>query len=78
MVASVGILSGALTLLDLSFLTTPGVFCCGPASVEAIKQGNIHLPYDGAFVFAEVNADRLSWMPNFTGKLRCIDCQKHE
>ncbi|KAK3769509.1 hypothetical protein RRG08_027078 [Elysia crispata] len=55
-----------------------GVFCCGPASVEAIKQGNIHLPYDGAFVFAEVNADRLSWMPNFTGKLRCIDCQKHE
>ncbi|RUS70598.1 hypothetical protein EGW08_021644, partial [Elysia chlorotica] len=54
-----------------------GVFRCGPASVEAVRQGNVHLPYDGGFVFAEVNADRLSWMPNITGKLQCVDFQKN-
>ncbi|CAF91854.1 unnamed protein product [Tetraodon nigroviridis] len=31
-----------------------GVFCCGPASVEAIRRGQVGLRYDGAFVFAEV------------------------
>nr|XP_034978108.1 protein-glutamine gamma-glutamyltransferase E-like [Zootoca vivipara] len=30
---------------------------CGPASVKAIKEGDVDLPYDTAFVFSEVNAD---------------------
>ncbi|KAJ8302695.1 hypothetical protein KUTeg_019091 [Tegillarca granosa] len=34
-----------------------GVFTCGPASVTAIKKGELSMPYDAAFVFAEVNAD---------------------
>lgn len=40
----------------------PGVYCCGPAPVKAILQGHVDLKYDVPFVFAEVNADRVTWM----------------
>ncbi|KAM4705111.1 protein-glutamine gamma-glutamyltransferase 4 [Rhinophrynus dorsalis] len=39
-----------------------GVFQCGPCSLTAIKNGDVYLPYDGKFVFAEVNADKIHWM----------------
>lgn len=39
-----------------------GLFCCGPASVKAIKEGDVHLAYDTPFVFAEVNADEVIWL----------------
>ncbi|CAO2579171.1 Protein-glutamine gamma-glutamyltransferase Z [Lemmus lemmus] len=42
--------------------TSSGLFCCGPASVKAIKEGDVHLPYDTPFVFAEVNADEVVWL----------------
>ena len=38
-----------------------GVFRCGPASVTAVKNGEVYLPYDTGFVFAEVNGDRVYW-----------------
>ncbi|XP_029548828.1 protein-glutamine gamma-glutamyltransferase 2-like [Salmo trutta] len=38
------------------------VYCCGPAPVKAILQGHVDLKYDVPFVFAEVNADRVTWM----------------
>uniref|UniRef100_A0A8D0L2I7 protein-glutamine gamma-glutamyltransferase n=1 Tax=Sphenodon punctatus TaxID=8508 RepID=A0A8D0L2I7_SPHPU len=38
-----------------------GIFQCGPASLKAIKEGDVDLDYDGPFVFAEVNADRITW-----------------
>jgi len=38
-----------------------GLYQCGPASLQAIKEGKIELPYDGRFVFAEVNADTVYW-----------------
>ncbi|XP_056897764.1 protein-glutamine gamma-glutamyltransferase 2-like [Takifugu flavidus] len=34
-----------------------GVFCCGPAPVRAIKEGELTKKYDAPFIFAEVNAD---------------------
>ncbi|XP_017755331.1 PREDICTED: annulin [Eufriesea mexicana] len=37
---------------------------CGPASVAAVKNGEILRPYDNAFLFAEVNADRVFWRYN--------------
>ncbi|XP_059152311.1 annulin-like [Physella acuta] len=52
------------------------VYCCGPTSVAAIKQGEVNLPYDGPFVFAEVNADRMYWAPNSLGKLECVYLDK--
>jgi len=47
----------------LTFFTqTVGVYCAGPAPLEALKNGLVHLPYDGHFIFAEVNADRVHWI----------------
>lgn len=34
-----------------------GFFCCGPASVEAVKRGEIGYMFDTPFAFSEVNAD---------------------
>lgn len=51
----------------VSFLTTYkclsliGTYCCGPASVAAIKRGDCSVNYDTAFVFSEVNADKIVW-----------------
>ncbi|XP_066443499.1 protein-glutamine gamma-glutamyltransferase E-like [Eleutherodactylus coqui] len=38
------------------------IHCCGPASVHAIKEGDIDLDYDGPFIYSEVNADRVTWV----------------
>ncbi|XP_062381633.1 protein-glutamine gamma-glutamyltransferase 5-like [Sardina pilchardus] len=38
-----------------------GVYCCGPTPVKAILEGHTDLKYDAPFVFAEVNADRVTW-----------------
>ncbi|XP_069740727.1 protein-glutamine gamma-glutamyltransferase 2-like isoform X2 [Narcine bancroftii] len=38
------------------------VYCCGPSSVTAIKQGNVDEKYDTEFVFAEVNAHCVNWL----------------
>ncbi|CAL1532743.1 unnamed protein product [Lymnaea stagnalis] len=53
--------------------TSDGVYCCGPASVRAIREGRIELPYDGPFIFAEVNADKVYWSQDNVGKLQCVD-----
>ncbi|KAM3860789.1 coagulation factor XIII A chain-like [Diretmus argenteus] len=37
--------------------TSDGHFRCGPASVNAIKEGLLCHPFDSGFVFAEVNSD---------------------
>ncbi|XP_069505944.1 protein-glutamine gamma-glutamyltransferase 5-like [Ambystoma mexicanum] len=42
--------------------TSNGIFCLGPASVKAIKEGDVNLSFDGRFVFAEVNAIVISWL----------------
>lgn len=42
-----------------------GMFRCGPASVLAVKLGEIAKPYDNNFLFAEVNADKVFW--RYTG-----------
>ncbi|XP_047738590.1 annulin isoform X2 [Hyalella azteca] len=38
-----------------------GQYRCGPTSQVAVKRGEIHLPFDTPFVYAEVNADKLFW-----------------
>ncbi|XP_038659001.1 protein-glutamine gamma-glutamyltransferase 2-like [Scyliorhinus canicula] len=39
-----------------------GIYCCGPTSVKAIKNGDVNLKFDTQFAFAEVNADYFSWL----------------
>ena len=41
-----------------------GVFQCGPASVIAVREGDVDQDFDMPFVFAEVNADRITWIYN--------------
>ncbi|XP_025047780.1 protein-glutamine gamma-glutamyltransferase 5-like [Alligator sinensis] len=42
--------------------TSNGLYCCGPASVKAIKEGELHLSYDTPFVFSMVNVYRVVWL----------------
>ncbi|NXR12701.1 TGM2 glutamyltransferase, partial [Semnornis frantzii] len=44
-----------------------GVFCCGPAPVRAVKEGDLQLRFDIPFVFAEVNADVVYWVVGSDG-----------
>ncbi|KAE8736894.1 hypothetical protein FOCC_FOCC017650 [Frankliniella occidentalis] len=37
------------------------MYRCGPASVAAVKRGEVLRPYDANFVYAEVNADKVFW-----------------
>ncbi|NWV29464.1 TGM4 glutamyltransferase, partial [Origma solitaria] len=39
-----------------------GRFQCGPCPVKAVREGDVYLPYDSKFVYAEVNADRVFWI----------------
>lgn len=37
------------------------MYRCGPASVHAVKMGEVQKPYDCNFLYSEVNADKLFW-----------------
>ncbi|NXS92834.1 TGM4 glutamyltransferase, partial [Jacana jacana] len=39
-----------------------GMFQCGPCPLKAIRDGDVYLPFDSKFVYAEVNADKVYWV----------------
>lgn len=39
--------------------TSEDMFRCGPASLHAVRDGDLQRPYDATYVFAQVNADRV-------------------
>ncbi|KAG5896285.1 hypothetical protein JTB14_008842 [Gonioctena quinquepunctata] len=41
--------------------TSDGFYQCGPASLEAIKKGQVGFNYDVSFMIASVNADLMRW-----------------
>ncbi|KAM9351901.1 protein-glutamine gamma-glutamyltransferase 2 [Symphorus nematophorus] len=49
-----------------------GEFCCGPCPVKAIKEGNLTVKYDARFIFAEVNADIITWLVRQDGERQKI------
>ncbi|XP_052818913.1 hemocyte protein-glutamine gamma-glutamyltransferase-like [Mya arenaria] len=52
-------------------------YCMGPMSLRAIREGRVNFPYDGPFVFAEVNADRVTWKKNKdTANFEIVDITK--
>uniref|UniRef100_A0A673III6 Protein-glutamine gamma-glutamyltransferase K n=1 Tax=Sinocyclocheilus rhinocerous TaxID=307959 RepID=A0A673III6_9TELE len=53
--------------------TSHGTFRCGPASLAAIRSGQVYLKFDTPFVFAEVNSDKIYWQRN----LDCTFSQIH-
>ncbi|KAG7205076.1 hypothetical protein KM043_005453 [Ampulex compressa] len=52
---------------------------CGPASVEAIRQGAVGYNYDVTFMLASVNADLMRWKEDPESELGYskIDCNKY-
>ncbi|XP_023131794.2 protein-glutamine gamma-glutamyltransferase E-like isoform X2 [Amphiprion ocellaris] len=50
-----------------------GVFCCGPASVKGILNGQTGFKYDAPFIFAEVNADCVYYMITESGEMLKVD-----
>ncbi|CAL8238719.1 unnamed protein product, partial [Lota lota] len=57
--------------------TSQGTFRCGPTSLAALRSGQVYLPFDGPFVFAEVNSDKIYWQRNLDGTFRQIHNEKH-
>ncbi len=58
-------LGGGQILTDVALPL--GVYRCGPISVRAIKEGELSHRYDAPFVFAEVNADVITYMKKKDG-----------
>ncbi|XP_051944714.1 protein-glutamine gamma-glutamyltransferase K isoform X1 [Hippocampus zosterae] len=56
--------------------TSQGTFRCGPASVTAIRSGQVYLKHDTPFVFAEVNSDKIYWQRNPDGTFSQIHSEK--
>ncbi|KAG7455046.1 hypothetical protein MATL_G00252350 [Megalops atlanticus] len=56
--------------------TSQGTFRCGPASLAAIRRGLVYHKYDTAFVFAEVNSDKIYWQRNLDGTFSQIHSEK--
>ncbi|XP_054916296.1 protein-glutamine gamma-glutamyltransferase K-like isoform X1 [Poeciliopsis prolifica] len=57
--------------------TSQGIFRCGPASLSAIRNGEVYLKHDCAFVFAEVNSDKIYWQKNKDGTFSQIYSEKN-
>lgn len=56
--------------------TSQGTYCCGPASLAAVRYGQVYLKRDTAFVFAEVNSDKIYWQKNADGTFTQIYSEK--
>ncbi|XP_073333257.1 protein-glutamine gamma-glutamyltransferase K-like [Pagrus major] len=56
--------------------TSQGTFRCGPASLAAVRYGQVFLKHDTPFVFAEVNSDKIYWQRNVDGTFSQIYSEK--
>ncbi|KAG8446604.1 hypothetical protein GDO86_014160 [Hymenochirus boettgeri] len=52
-----------------------GSYRLGPTSQKAIKEGDVNLSFDGPFVLAEVNADRVVYMRNTDGRISTLSTE---
>ncbi|XP_045192044.2 hemocyte protein-glutamine gamma-glutamyltransferase-like [Mercenaria mercenaria] len=57
--------------------TSEGVYTCGPCPVAAVRKGLCMTNYDTAFVFSEVNADKVHWRVHSGDRLERIELFKH-
>ncbi|XP_061110395.1 protein-glutamine gamma-glutamyltransferase K-like [Conger conger] len=56
--------------------TSHGTFRCGPASITAVRNGQVYHKHDTPFVFAEVNSDKIYWQRNLDGTFSQIHSEK--
>lgn len=60
--------------------TSNGLYQCGPASLEAIRQGNVGFNFDVAFMIASVNADFMKWKEDSSSPMgfKRIECNQYQ
>ena len=46
---------------------------CGPASLKAIKNGELYLGHDAKFIFAEVNGEIIHWAKQENHEFKVVD-----
>ncbi|XP_043914271.1 protein-glutamine gamma-glutamyltransferase K-like [Protopterus annectens] len=56
--------------------TSSGTYCCGPASILAIRNGLVFLKHDTPFIFAEVNSDKIYWQRQADGTFKKLFIEK--
>ncbi|NXC78828.1 TGM1 glutamyltransferase, partial [Anhinga anhinga] len=56
--------------------SSAGLFCCGPCSVTAVKNGEVFLKYDTPFVFSEVNSDKVYWQRQPNGAFEVVHVEE--
>ncbi|CAI9716228.1 hemocyte protein-glutamine gamma-glutamyltransferase-like isoform X1 [Octopus vulgaris] len=55
-----------------------GIYCCGPAPLKAIKNGEVNQTFDTNFIFSELNADRVYWKKNHrSGKWEIVHIDRN-
>ena len=55
-----------------------GLYRAGPASLAAIKRGDVSIGYDTGFLFAEVNADKCYWLVNEKQEAKLNEIKQNE
>lgn len=53
-----------------------GVFTCGPASVKAIRQGELFYGFHSKFLFAEAHGERVHWLVDNDGNMTAFRVEK--
>lgn len=53
-----------------------GVFTCGPASVKAIRKGELYYGFHSKFLFAEAHGERVHWLVDSDGNMTPFRTEK--
>ncbi|XP_052759591.1 annulin isoform X1 [Galleria mellonella] len=56
--------------------TSEDLYRCGPASLQAVRNGEVQRAYDALYVFAEVNADKVLW--KYSGEIQPLKLLKRD
>lgn len=54
--------------------TSDDMYRCGPASLRAVREGDLLRPYDVSYVFAQVNADKVRRLVSFSLSISYTIC----
>lgn len=53
-----------------------GVFTCGPASVKAIRKGELYYGFHAKFLFSEAHGERVHWLVDSDGNMTPFRVEK--
>ncbi|KAK7114916.1 protein-glutamine gamma-glutamyltransferase 4-like isoform X1 [Littorina saxatilis] len=53
-----------------------GVFTCGPASVKAVRKGELYYGFHSKFLFSEAHGERVHWLVDADGNMTAFRVEK--